>query len=208
MAAGTEAGGLQTSGAARGSYLIPEYATNPILFEPVRQLLIQNPATFDADNDGTAEIIGTGRRSTETGPRNYKYDRTSYSATGGLRGDFDAIGSTWLWDSFFQFQRSKTDEDIAGQHSSLRLALGSDVVIDPLTGDAVCRNAFVGCVPVNFLGIGAISPEAAAFVSPNHGVTDVLQRTVYGASITGDLFELPAGPVAVAFGVEHRRGGV
>ena len=198
------AGGLQTSGAARGSYLIPEYATNPILFEPVRQLLIDNPAIFDPDGDGTAEIIGTGRRSTETGPRNYKYDRASYSATAGLRGDFEAGGSAWLWDSFFQFQRSKTDEDIAGQHSSLRLALGSDVVIDPDTGAAVCRNAFVGCVPVNFLGIGAISPEAAAFISPNHGVTNVLQRTVYGASITGDLFELPAGALAVAFGVEHR----
>jgi outer membrane receptor protein involved in Fe transport len=198
------AGELQTSGAPRGSYLIPEYATNPILFDPVRQFLIDNAAVFDADNDGTAEIIGTGRRSAETGPRNYKYDRASYSATAGLRGDFEAIGSTWLWDSFFQFQRSKTDEDIAGQLSSLRLALGSDVVIDPDTGEAVCRNAFVGCVPVNFLGIGAISPEAAAFISPNHGVTDVLQRTVYGAGITGELFELPAGPVAIAFGLEHR----
>lgn len=198
------AGGLQTSGAPRGSYLIPDYATNPILFDPVRQLLIDNAATFDPDGDGTAELIGTGRRSTETGPRNYKYDRTSYSATAGLRGDFEAMGSNWLWDSFFQFQRSNTDEDIAGQLSSLRLALGSDVIIDPDTGEAVCRNAFVGCVPVNFLGIGAVTPEAAAFISPNHGVTNVLQRTVYGAGITGDLLDLPAGALAVAFGVEHR----
>jgi len=198
------AGILQTSGAPRGSYLIPDYATNPVLFDPVRQFLIDNPATFDPDGDGTAEIISGSRRSTETGPRNYKYDRTSYSATAGLRGDFEAGGSTWLWDSFFQFQRSKTDEDIAGQLSSLRLALGSDVIIDPDTGEAVCRNAFVGCVPVNFLGIGAVTSEAAAFISPNHGVTNVLQRTVYGASITGDLFELPAGALAVAVGVEHR----
>jgi outer membrane receptor protein involved in Fe transport len=198
------AGILQTSGAARGSYLIPDYAINPVLFDPVQQLLIDNPAFFDADGDGTAEIISGSRRSTETGPRNYKYDRTSYSATAGLRGDFEAVGNTWLWDSFFQYQRSKTDEDIAGQLSSLRLALGSDVVVDAGTGEAVCRNAFVGCVPVNFLGIGAISPEAAAFISPNHGVTNVLQRTVYGANITGELFELPAGALAVAFGVEHR----
>lgn len=198
------AGELQTSGAARGSYLIPEYATNPTLFAPVRDFLIANPAMFDPDGDGTAEIIQTGRRSTETGPRNYKYDRASYSATAGLRGDFDAIGSNWLWDSFFQFQRSKTDEDIAGQLSSLRLALGSDVIVDPLTGEAVCRNDFVGCVPVNFLGIGSISPEAAAFISPNHGVTNVLQRLVYGAAVTGDLFELPAGALSVAVGVEHR----
>ena len=43
------AGTLQTSGAARGSYLIPSYATNPVLFDPVRQFLIDNPATFDPD---------------------------------------------------------------------------------------------------------------------------------------------------------------
>lgn len=198
------AGGLQTSGAPRGVYLIPDYANNPILFDPVRDLLIDNPATFDPDGDGTAEIIQTGRRSEETGPRNYKYDRTSYSALAGLRGDFEMNNSTWYWDSFFQYQRAKTDEDIAGQLSSLRLALGSDVTVDPVTGEASCTNQFVGCVPINFLGINSISPEGAAFISPNHGVTNVLERQVYGATLTGDVIELPAGPLSVAVGFEQR----
>lgn len=198
------AGGLQTSGAPRGVYLIPDYANNPVLFEPVRDFLVANPATFDPDGDGTAEIIQTGRRSVETGPRNYKYERASYSALAGLKGDFEAGGRIWNWDTFFQYQRAKTDEDIAGQLSSLRLALGSDVVVDPVTGEAQCRNAFVGCVPVNFLGLDSVTPEAAAFISPNHGVTDVLERQVYGGVITGELFDMPAGPLAVALGFERR----
>lgn len=199
------AGGLQTSGAARGSYLIPEYATNPVLSAPTREFLANNAATFDPDGDGIAEILGTGRRSEETGPRNYKYDRTSYNATVGLKGDFATGSKTWNWDTFFQYQRAKTDEDIAGQLSSLRLSLGSDVTVDPAApGGVRCTNEFVGCVPVNFLGINSISPEAAAFISPNHGVTDVLERQVIGGFISGELFEMPAGPVALGVGFEQR----
>ena len=199
------AGGLQTSGAPRGDYLIPDFAINPVLFPATRQFLIDNPQLFDPDGDGTAVIQGTGRRSVETGPRNYKYDRNSFNTTVGLKGDFEAGGRTWSWDTFFQFQHAKTDEDIAGQLSQLRLSLGSDVTVDPAApGGVRCTNEFVGCVPVNFLGLNSVTPEAAAFISPNHGETDVLERQVIGGFISGELFELPAGPVAVGIGFEDR----
>jgi len=200
------AGGLQTSGAARGEYLIPNYATNPVLFPDVRQFLIDNPATFDPDGDGTAVIQGTGRRSVETGARNYKYSRKSYNTTVGLKGDFEAGGSTWDWDTFFQYQNARTDEDIAGQLSQLRVALASDVTVDALApGGVRCTNEFVGCVPANFLGISSLSPEASAFISPNHGVTNVLERQIYGGFISGEVFELPAGPIALGIGFEDRQ---
>ncbi len=200
------AGGLQTSGAARGEYLIPNYATNPVLFPAVRQFLIDNPATFDPDGDGTAVIQGTGRRSVETGARNYKYSRKSYNTTVGLKGDFEAGGSTWDWDTFFQYQNARTDEDIAGQLSQLRVALASDVTVDALApGGVRCTNEFVGCVPANFLGISSLSPEASAFISPNHGVTNVLERQIYGGFISGEVFELPAGPIALGIGFEDRQ---
>ncbi|MCY4181490.1 MAG: TonB-dependent receptor [Gammaproteobacteria bacterium] len=196
------AGGLQTSGAPRGTYLIPNYASNPVLFAPVRDFLIANPETFDPDGDGTAAIIQTGRRSVETGPRNYKYERLTYNMTTGLRGDFEVLGRAWNWDTFLQFQRAKTNESIAGQLSSLRLALGSDVTVE--NGAARCTNEFVGCVPVNFLGLNSVTPEAAAFISPTHGTTSVLERKIYGGTITGELLDLPAGPLAVALGYESR----
>ncbi|MEO1204377.1 MAG: TonB-dependent receptor, partial [Pseudomonadota bacterium] len=199
------AGGLQTSGAPRGTYLIPDFANNPVLFPDTRQFLVDNAAYFDEDGDGTAAIISTGRRSVETGPRNYKYDRTSYNVTAGLKGDFEAGGTAFNWDLFGQYQRAKTDEDISGQLSSLRLSLGSDVTVDPdAPGGVRCTNEFVGCVPVNFLGLNSITPEAAAFISPNHGVTDVLERQVVGGFISGDLLEMPAGPLSVGIGFEIR----
>ncbi|MFK7829562.1 MAG: TonB-dependent receptor plug domain-containing protein [Congregibacter sp.] len=197
------AGGLQSSGAPRGVYRIPSFASNPVLFDATRDFLVANADTFDPDGDGTAEIVSTGRRSEETGPRNYKYDRTSYSATVGLKGYFEVSDRTFNWDTFYQTQRAKTDEDIAGQLSSLRLSLGSDVTVDA-DGTARCTNQFVGCVPVNFLGINSITPEAAAFISPNHGVTEVLERETFGGFISGDVFDLPAGPISLGFGFEYR----
>jgi outer membrane receptor protein involved in Fe transport len=200
------AGGLQTSGAARGTYLIPDYATNPVLFDATRDFLIANPATFDPDGDGTAAIISTGRRSVETGPRNYKYERATYNALAGLKGSFEAGNRDWNYDAFIQYQRAKTDEDIAGQLSRLRLSLGSAVTVDPnAPGGVRCTNEFVGCVPVNFLGIDSVTPEAAAFISPNHGVANVLERQVLGGFISGDLFELPAGPLTIGIGFEDRQ---
>ena len=199
------AGGLQTSGAQRGTFVIPDYANNPVLFDATRQFLISNPAVFDADGDGNAEIIQTGRRSVETGPRNYKYQRLSYNATTGLRGTFETGDIEWQYDGFVQYQQARTDANIAGQLSSLRLSLGSDVTVDPTSpGGARCTNAFVGCVPVNFLGLNSVTPEAAAFISPNHGTTNVLEREVAGGFITAEIFELPAGPVALGIGFEDR----
>jgi outer membrane receptor protein involved in Fe transport len=200
------AGGVQTSGAPNGQYWIPDYATNPVLFDATRQFLIDNPASFDPDGDGVAVIQSTARRWLETGERNYKYDRVSYNATVGLKGDFDAGGGTWTWDTFFQYQRATTDEDIAGQISSLRVSLASDVTVDPAApGGVRCTNEFLGCVPTNFLGYDSISPEAAAYLSPNHGVTNVLERQIFGGFISGEIFELPAGPIAVGIGFEERQ---
>jgi outer membrane receptor protein involved in Fe transport len=197
------AGGLQSAGAPRGVFRIPSYATNPVLFDATRQFLVANPDFFDPDGDGDADIISTGRRSLETGFRTYRYDRTSYSATAGLKGNFEAADRTFNWDLFTQYQRSKTLEDISGQLSTLRLSLGTDVTVDA-DGTARCTNEFLGCVPVNFLGLNSITPEAADFISPNHGVTDVLERAVWGGFISGDVMELPAGPLTIGAGFEYR----
>ena len=66
------------------------------------------------------------------------------------------------------------------------------------------RDAGAGCVPVNPFGIGAITPEAAAFITPSRTSQEIFERTIVGASLSGELFSLPAGRVATAIGVEYR----
>jgi iron complex outermembrane receptor protein len=198
-----QSGGLNTPG-ANGAFVVPDYANNPILFAPVRDFFLANANIFDPDGDGTAEIRNSGRRGTETGPRHNEYERTSLNMTGGLRGELP-VGEGWNWDSFYQYQRSRTDQLTSGVYSQTRIGLGADVVIDG-NGNAACRvgSAF-GCVPVNPFGIGSITPEAGAFVATQQTSREIFERRVAGGSVNGNLFNLPAGPVGVAAGVEWRK---
>jgi outer membrane receptor protein involved in Fe transport len=210
-----QSGGLNTPGVSPAAFVVPDYGHNPILLAPVRQFFIDNPQLFDPDgvynNDpahpelDTAFVPGTGRRGTETGPRHNDYERTSLNMTGGLRGSFAALGRDWQWDSFFQYQRSRTDQLTEGVYSQTRLGLGADVVIDA-QGNASCRvgNAF-GCVPVNPFGIGSITPDAGKFIATEQTSKEVFERRVAGASVTGNLLDLPAGPVGAAVGLEWRK---
>ncbi|MEL7492079.1 MAG: TonB-dependent receptor [Pseudomonadota bacterium] len=64
-----------------------------------------------------------------------------------------------------------------------------------------------GCVPLNLFGEGNQSPESIDFITgggPQITSSDIGQR-VFTANFGGDLFELPAGPLAVSIGFENRR---
>ena len=64
------------------------------------------------------------------------------------------------------------------------------------------------CKPMNIWGgRRGMSPESIDFVTFDRQVEEEIEQTVFSAYITGDssqLFELPAGPIGVAFGVEWR----
>jgi outer membrane receptor protein involved in Fe transport len=193
----------QTSG--RNSLFLPNYASNTALYQATRDFLSANAGIFDPDGDGNAEIFAAGRNLTEAGFRYFNYDNSSYSITGGLRGDLPF--SDWQFDTYYQLQRATEAQNQQNTVSNLRLSLGLDVVVDPVTGQARCRNQFQGCVPVNLLGIDAASPEAVAFLTPDKGDQEFFSRNVFQASMNGTLFSLPAGAVSAALGFEWREQG-
>jgi iron complex outermembrane receptor protein len=180
------------------------YATNPVLSPDVRALFVNNPQVFDPDGDGNARIAGgISRRVDELGLRNFAFERSTLGTTLGVRGDFAVGDYTWQWDVFGQYQRSRTDESVRGTMSPARLSLGLNSTTNS-AGQIVCVTAVLGCVPVNPFGIGSISPEAAAFISPARSSSDRFERSVAGASLAGELFKLPAGPISAAIGYEYR----
>ncbi|MDJ0909839.1 MAG: TonB-dependent receptor [Woeseiaceae bacterium] len=64
-----------------------------------------------------------------------------------------------------------------------------------------------GCVPVDILGDGDVSPEAAAWINTNSLARSKLTQNVVQGYISGDSerwFELPAGPIGIAAGFEWR----
>lgn len=183
---------------------VVNYATNPVLSPDVRALFVNNPQIFDPDGDGNARIAGgISRRVDELGLRNFAFERSTIGTTLGVRGDFPVGEYTWRWDVFGQYQRSRTDETVRNTMSPARLSLGLNSTTNS-AGQVVCVTAVLGCVPVNPFGLGSISPEAAAFISPARSSTDRFERSVAGASLAGEFLKLPAGPISVAIGAEYR----
>jgi iron complex outermembrane recepter protein len=183
---------------------VRNYATNPVLTPQVRSLFVNNPAIFDPDGDGHARIAGgISRRMTELDLRNFAFERTTVGGMTGLRGDFALGAVKWNWDVFTQFQRSRTDEQARNTMSPARMSLGLNTTTNA-SGQVVCVTQTLGCVPVNPFGIGAVSPEAAAFISPSRTSQEIFERKIAGASLAGDLFSLPAGPIGTAIGFEYR----
>ncbi|KGB55344.1 TonB-dependent receptor precursor [Sphingopyxis sp. LC81] len=193
-----------TPGAASSTLLVPNYATSASLSPAVRNFFINNRALFDADGDGTAAVVGGGRRADELGTRDSFFERQSYAITTGLRGDFDIGKQTWRWDAFYQYLRNRTDTRAEGVINQTRLSLGLDSIVNG-AGQVVCRSGVPGCVPVSIFGLGSISPQAGVYLTPTRTSHDIFERQVAGASLSGTLFDLPAGPVAVAVGAEYRK---
>ena len=194
-------------GQGRGTIIIPDAVNNP-LFTPVLQdFWAQNAAFFDPDGDGDYVVSGLGRRFEEFGPRHFDYDINSFLITGGLRGNFDARGNNWAWDTFYQYSKNDTSWTTVGLLSKSGITLGLDPVINP-DGSVDCRVQIRGCVPVNIFGTDTLTPEMANYLQSERVTDSTFERKVAGATIAGDLFELPAGDVATAFGVEFREESI
>ena len=146
-----------------------------------------------------AERFFFGRRPLEGGPRIFEQNVDTWYVGGGLIGEFDAADRSFYWDINFATSQNRADQIKRGGYNSRRLqqALG------PL---ADCQ---APCVPFNYFGGqgsggGTLTPEMLAWVG--FVQKDVSEQTLdtATANITGDLFELPAGPLAFAAGLEHR----
>lgn len=200
-----EAVNPSSSGQPAGTVLIPNATTNPLFSQAQRDFFAANRGFFDPDGDGVFTVRGYGRRFEEFGPRTVRFTTQSFNATGGLRGNFNIGGNKWRWDSFFQYQQVDEDSERQNLLSRSRTTAGLDVAVDA-QGRVTCRTQIIpGCVPVNIFGLDTLTPAMADFLSVDTVTTSTFKRTVAGGSVAGDLFKLPAGMVATAFGVEYRK---
>lgn len=193
-----------TPGAASSTLLLQNYATNPILLPAVRQFFVDNRALFDPDGDGTAAIVGAARRADELGTRDSFFERNSFNLTGGVRGSFDMADKPWQWETFYQYQRNRTDTRGEGLISLSRLTQGLNTTTNA-AGQVVCVDPSRGCVPTNIFGFNTITPAAGTFLTPPRVSDDEFVRQVIGASISGTPITLPGGDVAIALGLEYRK---
>lgn len=134
----------------------------------------------------------------------------------GINGTLGLFGGTARWDAYYQKGISRTREMARDITNNARLALAQDAVFAPAgnaagipAGTIVCRSTLTsptnGCVPLNRMGIGVASQAALDYVLGNPFRRQRFEQDVFAANLSFDAFALPAGPVSVALGGEHRR---
>ena len=163
-------------------------ATNP--FNPFG-------VTLSAGGTGNppANYAFIGRRFVENGPRRYNQDVDTAYVTATLDGSFDVGERKFYWDVNGVYGDNRANQTFLGNINAARLqqALG------PLAG---CTGT---CVPFNiFGGQGSITPAQVAYIAFEEHDSSKQKLNDYTANITGELFDLPAGPVGIAAGYEHR----
>ena len=142
---------------------------------------------------GTQFVTGVRYRGLEAGVRTDKITTNNYVFTSGLRGNLGEFGeyfSKWNWESGFRYSEDDRFQRFSGlvNTTALRLAL-----LDP--NPATAFNPF---------GLNQNSQSVIDRVfatSLRSGTTSV---SLEDLRVYGELFDLPAAPVAFAFGAEQR----
>lgn len=150
-----------------------------------------------------------GRFNAETYPR-IDFERVTTQATLALDGELG--GGAWRWGAYYSHGEFENNIDTPGFLLRTEYAQAVDSVLDPATGQAICRvslaNANSGCVPINLFGLGAPSQAAMDYVTGTPQQRSTTKLDVGGISLRGEPFTLPAGDVSVAFGVEARKESI
>lgn len=170
-------------------------ADNPFIPEVLRQTMAQH---------NIPRLI-MGRSNEDMGFITDYSNAESWRIATGLQGDWNG----WIWDGHWTHGEWDGSANVRN-FIRANYAFAINVVRDPVSGENVCRanaggaNGAPGCVPLNLFGIGAPSQAAVDYVSGTQLFDTSYRQDVFSASVSGELLELPAGPLAVAFGLEYR----
>lgn len=151
-----------------------------------------NPFGFTLEPDG----LLIGRRPIEGGPRVFSQDVDTRYVSTGLNGDFSAADHQFFWDVNYVNSTNKATQTVTGTYNiaHIQRALGP---LDECTAP---------CVPLNvFGGPGTITPEMLDYILFVETDRSQQKLDVWSANLSGDVIQLPAGPLAFATGFEHRK---
>ncbi|MGC1548764.1 MAG: TonB-dependent receptor [Rhodanobacter sp.] len=126
----------------------------------------------------------------------------------GADGFFNIGDREWNWDATYSYSKSDVNQRTTGNLNLLNVAkaLGPTETIN---GQVVCANAndrTHGCVPWNVLaGPGGTPQSVLNYIGAQEQSNAQNTTKDFTANLTGGIFDLPAGTVNLAVGVEHRR---
>lgn len=159
---------------------------------------VYRPINIAADhptNPTGQDLLLQRRRLEEAGPRHFFQETDTYRVVAGLKGQ---LGTSWDWSVALNWGRN-TGVD------------GSDNVanldrVDQTLDRALCSTAPGAAIPCgDYLGYGDLSREVLDYILYTSRDTGGNEQKSFTANLSGQIFELPAGWVGFAAGVEVRR---
>lgn len=159
--------------------------------------------------DLRAVLTANGQTGTEVyrvydqfGRRGSVADRTQQQFTGGIDGK---LSGSWKYNLFAAYGENSQNTLLVNGRNQTRWLQQNDVIL--LNGAPACRSAEAraqGCVPYNPFGQTTGTDAAIAYSRIDEPYSASTRLKTVGASLSGDLLQLPAGPVASAIGFEWR----
>lgn len=156
-----------------------------------------------------ASTINLARFNNDINYPHIDFERKTTQATLAFDG---YAGDDWRWSAYYSHGQAEQNFETPG--FILRDAWNNavDSVIDPVSGNPACRVALANpasnCVPINLFGEGAPSQAAIDYVTGTPSQRSMVKLNVFGASLRGEPFSMPAGPASVAVGIEARRESI
>jgi iron complex outermembrane receptor protein len=141
-------------------------------------------------------------------PTGNSTDVQYYRGVGGLRGDFGSnfLGGNLRWDTYLQFSRSD------GDYTFPRVFQDAVEKMEWRTracAGTVTRIRGAPCVDIDFTDprvlAGNWTPAEHEFLFGDETGNTRFDQLTAEASVAGNVFELPAGPLGIALGVQYRR---
>ncbi|WP_339725738.1 TonB-dependent receptor [uncultured Paraglaciecola sp.] len=117
----------------------------------------------------------------------------------GLEGQF---GDDWSWDSFLSWAENKGEFTSKNQMDLDRLALGMRAC-DASGITASVSDLQAGCVSINLFN--PLTQDMVDYVNFTAQDNNKAEQLDFTFNVTGSLYELPAGDLAVAAGMEYRK---
>ncbi|TAJ69924.1 MAG: TonB-dependent receptor [Phenylobacterium sp.] len=151
-----------------------------------------------------AQTAQVGKFWQEFGGRDVKSERDQYRVAGGIQGSWETFGRKVDMDSYVQYSRLDGRTTSYNVPNVARVQQATDAVV--LNGQVVCRDAAAraaGCTPWDL--VNGASREAILWTNGISTTDQKITQTVAGINFSTELFDLPAGPVGVAFGAEYRK---
>jgi len=151
------------------------------------------PATNPTNPTGQ-NIVLIQRRLAEAGVRDFFQETETWRIVGGLRGRF---GGDWTWEAAANWGRT-TGVDGSTNIANLQR-------VRETLDRTVCSTAANAAIPCgDYLGAGDLTPQVLDYILFTMRDNGGNEQKSVTADVTGSLFELPAGPLAVAAGVVYR----